>query len=75
MLSLLHHYILSKSKDFEKVYKTDNQLLLKYVMWGRFANAPLKINSFICDLFLFNYKLKVSQFLFSSSTPSIFLIY
>lgn len=40
MLSLLHHYILSKSKDFEKVYKTDNQLLLGSIMYGRFANAP-----------------------------------
>ena len=28
-------------QTYDKVYKTDNQLLLEYVMYGRFANAHI----------------------------------
>ena len=31
----------AKVSDFGKVQKPDNQLLLEYVMYGRFANAPI----------------------------------
>ena len=40
--TLLRHYTLSKSQNFDKVYKPDNQSLLKCVVYGRFANAPVK---------------------------------
>ena len=61
----MHHYTLSKSLDFDKVYKSDNQSLLDYIVYGRFANAPLKINLFISNLFLFNYKLKAVRIFIS----------
>ncbi|EKY13589.1 hypothetical protein HMPREF9073_02427 [Capnocytophaga sp. oral taxon 326 str. F0382] len=34
-------------------------------MYGRFANASLKINLFISNLFLFNYKLKAVRIFIS----------
>jgi len=36
----MRHYTLSKSQNFNKVYTPDNQSLLEYVVYGRFANAP-----------------------------------
>ena len=41
----MRHYTLPKflarmARTFGKVYKSDNQSLLEYVMYGRFANAP-----------------------------------
>ncbi|EKY10693.1 hypothetical protein HMPREF9075_00985 [Capnocytophaga sp. oral taxon 332 str. F0381] len=35
---------------------SDNQSFLKCVVYGRFANAPLKTSLFIRNLFSFNYK-------------------
>gem|GEM_PF-2992693 len=42
----MRHYTLPKflarmARTFGKVYKSDNQSLLEYVMYGRFANAHI----------------------------------
>ena len=43
--SILHHYTLPKfparaARNFGKVDYSDSQSLLRYVVYGRFANAP-----------------------------------